>query len=239
MSDIEIPTDDELLIQQRAAVAAFLEYDPDFFRHYPQLVNSVQVTHEERGTVSLVDIQLTRLRSRVAELEEDITALMSQARRNETLFRQLGEVQLKLLRASNITAARHALQKMADQLSLQVTLRLFADPCPRHQLAQSEYAQTRVAQHAKQQVYLGRLARHDAQLLLDQPPELGSFAVLPINTTPAAANTPSEPMGVLVFASPDGGHFQPSMDTLFLDQMVELLGALIPKWLVEASQHDE
>ncbi len=223
MTETPALSEEELTQQQRAAVAAFLEYDEAFFHLYPHLLDSVRVAHEARGTVSLVDVQLTRLRQRVSELEEDITGLMSQARRNESIFRAFGETQIRLYEVENITQARRALQQLGDKLSLSVTLRLFDDQCERHQLDRIAYQATRVAQLSQQQVYLGRLQRAEAELLFDQPPQLGSFAVMSVGAGRCE--------GVLAFASPDGGHFQPEMDTLFLTQLAVLLRAQLPTWL--------
>ncbi|WP_152557169.1 DUF484 family protein, partial [Photobacterium sanctipauli] len=36
--------------------------------------------------------------------------------------------------------------------------------------------------------------------------------------------------GVLSFASVDGGHFQPEMDTLFVEQLAHVLARLIHHW---------
>ncbi|WP_413113065.1 DUF484 family protein [Thaumasiovibrio sp. DFM-14] len=228
MSETHTLSEEELTQQQRAAVAAYLQYDPDFFHHYPELLDSVKVSCEARGTVSLVDIQLRRLRERVVELEEEITGLMGHARNNEKIFRQFAEINVRLYQVDNITQARCVLKTLAEGLDLSVTLRLFDDPCPHHEIDKASLGASRVAQLSQQQVYLGRLQRKDAELLFDVPPELGSFAVMPIGR--------DAPIGILAFASSDGGHFQPQMDTLFLQQLSALLSALIPIWLVEEGE---
>ncbi|WP_087020591.1 DUF484 family protein [Thaumasiovibrio subtropicus] len=225
MTDSVPLSEEEQVQRERAAVAAYLQYDPEFFHHYPQLLETVRVPHQARGTVSLVDIQMDRLRQRVTDLEEEITGLMNQARRNETIFRCFGEAQMRLYEAENITQARRTLQTLAESLSLSVTLRLFTDPCQRHQLSRSEYQATRVSQLSQQSAYLGRLQRAEAELLFDQPPQLGSFAVLPVGE--------GQYQGILAFASADGGHFQPEMDTLFLSQLAALLTAQLPQWLAD------
>jgi len=71
-------------------------------------------------------------------------------------------------------------------------------------------------------VYLGRLRKTEAELLFEQPPQLGSFVVLPLGV--------DRMIGVLSFSSPDGGHFQPEMDTMFVEQLASVLTRLIHHW---------
>lgn len=79
--------------------------------------------------------------------------------------------------------------------------------------------------------YLGRLRQADRQRLLgDRPaPEMGSYVVLPLQR--------QAPLGILAFASEDGGHFQPSMDTLFLRHLALVLAHLIET--LPWQSHDE
>ena len=77
MSDVELsaqPPFDELLIRE------YLLDKPDFFARYPEILLAMRLPHGERGTVSLVERRQELLRNRVNQLEEEITALMTEAR---------------------------------------------------------------------------------------------------------------------------------------------------------------
>ncbi|QAV05956.1 Protein of unknown function DUF484 [Vibrio cholerae] len=58
---------------------------------------------------------------------------------------------------------------------------------------------------------------------------MGSYVVLPLQR--------QAPLGILAFASEDGGHFQPSMDTLFLRHLALVLAHLIET--LPWQSHDE
>ncbi|NGN99666.1 DUF484 family protein [Grimontia sp. S25] len=202
------------------AVAAFLKDNPDFFHRQPQLAAQLRVPHTERGAVSLVEIQLGRLRERVAELEEDITQLMSIAAGNENLFRAFSHAHKALFAAESEDDIHKALLELANSLHLVVSLRLYDGG--HHQLNRKSVDAVKAAHFCGQRIYLGRLRKVDGDQFVTQAPELGSYALVPVFK--------GKELGFLTFASQDGGHFQPSMDTLFVEQIAEHIAILLTKW---------
>jgi len=68
--------------------------------------------------------------------------------------------------------------------------------------------------------YFGRLNREEMATLF--PPHIHSVALLQISHA-------DEPIALLAFGSQLDDHFQPSMDTLFLDHIAKLLALVLPR----------
>ena len=202
------------------AVASYLKDNPDFFLSQLKLLEQLRLSHPQRGAVSLVEIQLSRLRERVAELEEDITQLMSIAAGNENLFRAFSQAHKALFAASREQDIHQALRTLASSLQLSVSLRFY--DVGHHALNKKSVDAIKAAHFCGQHVYLGRLRKADGELFVSHAPELGSYALVPVYK--------GKELGFLSFASKDGGHFQPSMDTLFIEQIAEHIAILLTKW---------
>ncbi|KDM92122.1 DUF484 family protein [Photobacterium galatheae] len=217
------PVDDEAAPLNHQAVVAFLASHPDFFLHQPELLEQLRLPHPERGTVSLVERQMERLRQKVSELEKQIDTMMLVAASNSTLFTTFAKAQQRLFQTHNIYQALSVLTELAAELDLSVSIRLFDSLDNKLYLSRQAFEGFRRARFNPRSVYLGRLRKAESELLFLQPPQLGSFVVLPLGE-------PERPDGILSFASRDGGHFQPDMDTLFVEQLAGVLGRLIRHW---------
>ncbi|GAL07764.1 protein of unknown function DUF484 [Photobacterium aphoticum] len=89
-------------------------------------------------------------------------------------------------------------------------------------MPRQDFDEFRRSHLASRPVYLGRLRKLERERLFEQAPPLGSFLVMQIGQ--------ERPIGMLAFASADGGHFQPDMDTLFVEQLATLLARLTHHW---------
>ncbi|MGF1759016.1 DUF484 family protein [Photobacterium sagamiensis] len=204
------------------AVADFLLSNPEFFTRQPELLTQLRIPHSERGAVSLVEMQLDRLRHRVHDLEGNIANLVSLATKNSELFTVFSQAQQQLFQTHNIYQAMGVLGELSEQLQLEFSLRLFDSQDQQLFLDRKVFESFRVSRLSHRPVYLGRLRKSESELLFEQPPQLGSFVVLPLGM--------NYQIGVLSFACPDGGHFQPDMDTLFVEQLGLILTRLIHHW---------
>ncbi|OAN19172.1 hypothetical protein A3K86_00620 [Photobacterium jeanii] len=220
--DIETPAtplSDEL---NDDTVAEYLLSHPDFFLRQPDLLAYLQVPQSERGVVSLVEIQLERLRHRVGELEGNITRLVDIAAKNSDLHALFSQAQVKLFQTHNIYQALLVLDELTEALNLDYSLRLFDSLDEQLFLERREFDSFRASHLVRRNVYLGRLRKKESEMLFDAPPHLGSFLVMPLGF--------ERPIGVLSFVSADGGHFQPNMDTLFVEQLALIIARLISHW---------
>ncbi|MGF1785427.1 DUF484 family protein [Photobacterium swingsii] len=215
----ETPLSDKL---HDEAVAEYLLSHPDFFLRQPDLLAYLHIPQSERGVVSMVEIQLERLRHRVNELEGNIARLVDIAAKNSDLHALFSQAQVKLFQTHNIYQALLVLDELTTDLNLEYSLRLFDSMDEQLFLDRRDFESFRVSHLSRRSVYLGRLRKKESELLFEQPPQLGSFVVLPLGF--------ERPIGVLSFSSADGGHFQPNMDTLFVEQLALIISRLISHW---------
>ncbi|WP_428773591.1 DUF484 family protein [Vibrio sp.] len=202
-------------------VAQYLRDNPDFFQQRRELVEQLRLPVEQPGAVSLVHIQLNRQRERISELEEEITALMSLAANNDKTFHEFMQLQEQLLKCDSIDSAIEAIEKKAQQLGLAGYVRLVDCEQTRLRLCPDHYQRFAASHLNGKSAYLGRLRQADRNGLLQDShtPEMGSYVILPL--------VKSKLLGVLAFASEDGGHFQPHMDTLFLRHLALVFSHLL------------
>lgn len=268
-------------------IAIYLQNNPDFFYKKPALLTTIRLPHAERGAVSLIEAQLDKLRQKIASLEDEITALMTRANQNDVLFKTFAKTHRALFAATQLKDIQKALDELATSLRLSVYLGVYnnidlennnqlQDKAQHLENVNAAKIEAFKARHLRgKSVYLGRLSKKEGALFMPSPPELGSYAILPIsydhhyekalnNTklnelaferqviselkTQAAKSeknqelqksqelqikqgqSKKQEMGFLVFASQDGGHFQPEMDTLFITQLSVQIGFLLQKW---------
>lgn len=203
-------------------VAEYLSERPDFFNNRPELVDRLALTHQEQGSVSLVHVQMNRQRQRIAELEEDITALMSLAKSNDKTFHEFMSLQERILQCDSLLDAVKAIEEMAKSLGLVAYIRLFDSELSYYKLKKEDFQRFSTNHLNGKSAYLGRMRKVDRELLFGEnthAPEMGSYVVLPLSGKSS--------QGILAFSSQDGGHFQPHMDTLFLRHLALVFSHLI------------
>ena len=198
---------DELIIRE------FLLDHPDFFSRYPELLLAMRLPHLERGTVSLVERRQEMLRQRVSQLEEEITALLAMASRNEQIYLFNTELSLKLLECDDLGSLRQVLAEGLIQQFHFSHVRLITV----HDI-DSELSAIWSHRLGKGH-YFGRLTQQESKRLFGS--DVGSVALTKL----------ADHCGQVIFAiaSPDPAHFNPEMDNLLLDQLRRLLDHLLPK----------
>jgi hypothetical protein len=216
--EMTVPEPDSLTAE---VVAKYLSDCPDFFLHRQELVEKLTLPTREQGAISLVEVQLQRQRQKIAELEEEITQLMSLASSNDRTFYEFMDLQEQVLKSTSIAGLIGRVNDKAKALRLRGYVLLKNAPEPRWQISPENLQQFATNHFNGKEAYLGRLRKTDRELLFgDYPvPELGSYVVLPLRK--------STLQGVLAFSSEDGGHFQPNMDTLFLRHLALVVSHLV------------
>lgn len=209
------------LIKEKDLLAAHVVYDylqdhPEFFQQYPQLLASLRLPHQQRGSVSLVERQLEMQREKIVALEDDITRLMSVARQNEQLFLAFNKLQAQLYQAENLQQAEHSLQQFTAAMPQVQQCRLL---CFDEQHSASEFQLLLSRRLNEQGIYLGRLNKEEQQGLF--PPQIHSVALILISNE-------EQPLALLAFGSEQDDHFQPSMDKLFISHLATILAQLLP-----------
>lgn len=213
-------------------VAQFLTENPDFFIRNAHQVEQMRIPHVNRGSVSLLEWQLTRQRNHIRQLEEEITLLMEQASANEHLFNRLLHLLTDLSAAEGLHDLLNRLQRWARGLGLSgAHVRLFTDKW--YIGAPSDFAHLGIARGAFEPLriqrlgqgnhYLGGLNGPELLLLLPQARQVGSVAISMMGE--------KGDLGVLTFTSRDNQHYQPGMGTVLLQQLATLLPGLLARWV--------
>ncbi|GHE88598.1 DUF484 family protein [Thalassotalea profundi] len=203
-------------------VVSFLQDNPEFFNRHPELVTSLRVQDFQRGTVSLVERQQQLLRTKVHNLEEEITHLMSVANQNEQLFVLYSDLYLRLLDCKDSTELLDCLTQATTELLSLSGLKLWlAQPADiAHSSICNENCQdifdNRLAQET---YYFGRLQQSEQQQIFSES-VLGSVVLIKLSDQHGT-------IGFLAISSQDADHFDPRMDTLLISQFTRLVSKLL------------
>ena len=202
-------------------VAAYLLENPDFFSQFPRIVEKIVIPHAHKGSVSLVELQSEQLRKKVRSLSHKLNQLISIAKQNEAIYRVYADLNLRILKSTNIDDLTFILEEVIQE-NLQlasVTLKPFKGAHALPEIQQRLFIEKRFK---RDKFFFGRLSDHERKLLFaDQ--EANSVALLLIGDLGE--------LGILAIGSKDPGHFNPDMDTLLITQLQQFLGILLPKML--------
>ena len=91
-------------------IAEYLKGHPDFFERHPLLLLSLKLPHRTGGAISLVERQVSVLRTRNSQLERQFKDLVSVAKQNDALVEKIHQLSLKLMRAPSLPARLEQLE---------------------------------------------------------------------------------------------------------------------------------
>ncbi len=215
-----------------STVSQFLLQNPDFFIRNALQVEQMRVPHVNRGSVSLLEWQITRQRHHIQQLEEDIGRLMELAAANEQLFNRLLDLQIDLATADSLQDLLNRLQRWARSLGLSgAHVRLFTDKwligAPSDfthlGLSRTAFEPLRIQRLGQGSHYLGTLNGPELLQLMPQARQVGSVAMTLMGDNGS--------LGVVIFTSRDSQHYQSGMGTVLLQQLAALLPGLLVRWV--------
>lgn len=212
-------------------IREYLQENPDFFTRNEDLLAQLQFRHSEKGAVSLIERQQQKLRQRVQQLEEEITELMINARRNEAIFNAYSNLYVQLLRCDSLSDLLSQLKNtFENELDMPVlTLKFFESPVEldeQYTFASDTHKQLLSKRFSDESIYLGRLTEQEHKLLFKDE-SIQSVALLLLGE--------NGELGMLAVGSSSAGHFEPAMDKLLIKQLQALLGAVLPELI---KRHD-
>lgn len=209
-------------------VAAYLQQHPDFFQNNQELLLNLNLPHDSKGTVSLVERQVGILRERNQDMRARLSSLIENAKANDALFENSKQLVLSLLPCADLSQFNQQLhQQMLSLFNLDFCR--FTLLSHQNQAEQTgvtfnnpQQAPKALAQLKNQQAICGQLGDDEYQYLFgDKHP--GSCAVIAINQGSFA--------GLLAIGKNDSQHFKSSMGTLFLAYIASVCERLLPKLL--------
>lgn len=199
-------------------VKRYLQAHPEFFAEYPELAELIEIPHEQKGSISLVELQSEQLRKKVRLLSHKLNQLISIAKQNEEIYRMYADLNMRLLQCRYFSEIQDTLEDVLRiQLKMSaVTLRAFGGANALPEIQRKLFIEKRFKQEC---FFFGRLSQHEKQLLFDNKPA-ESVALMLLGD--------KGDLGILAVGSKDPGHFNPDMDTLLITQLQQFLNVLLP-----------
>lgn len=213
-------------------VAKYLRKHPDFFSDQDDLLAELTLPHESGKAISLLERQVTVLRDRGIEARQKLNNLLENARNNDQLFDTTRNLVLALLRAHDATEVTEVAQdQLANHANIDACEIILAE---RGGLQVADNVRTESLAQLKQDFEdVFRLKRtHCGALSADQLAYLfpaNSGKVKSTALCPVTSN--SEVLALLVFGNYNENYFNVHLDTLFLDFIGHVIGAVLNKHL--------
>ncbi len=212
------------------SIADYLKSHPDFFERHAPLVLGLKLPHRAGGaTISLVERQVSMLRTRNAQLERQLKDLVAVAKQNDALVEKIHQLCLKLMRAPTLIQRLERLETglREDFAAERAVLVLFPaapaeavrdgfvrrmnadDPDVRPFATFLRAAKPRCGPLRDRQK---NIFEHDADMIT-------SAALVPLGT--------ESKLGFLIIGSRDPDHFHPGKRMDFLARLGEVLAVAI------------
>jgi uncharacterized protein YigA (DUF484 family) len=216
-----------------AAVAGYLKDHPDFFVRNGELLLELAIPHESGKAISLLERQIAVYRERHEGIEKRFQDFLDNARVNDNLFEKTRLVILDLMRCQSLAdLTRTVAQRISADFDASIAALAFikdkgatADEAIR--TISAEDVSTILGDgYVKQRTWCGRLNKAQQQMLFgEEKATLISAALVPIHLPDDAPLRKSHGLPLLLIGSVEEGHFNSSLDTLFLDFIGEVLSA--------------
>lgn len=208
------------------SVAGYLARHTDFFKHYPELLESLELPHQTGAATSLVEYQVAQLRERNAQLDRKLKDLVAIARENEALMERVHRLTLKVMDADDLsTLVDHVETLLREDFQADaVRILVFGETDPRLDTPSVLYLSPDDSQLTAFGEFLrearplcGRLRQEKLSVLFgEQAEKIRSAALLPLDEECRT--------GVLGIGSFEEDRFHPGMGTVFLKLMGQVLG---------------
>ncbi|MHC8441684.1 MAG: DUF484 family protein [Candidatus Eutrophobiaceae bacterium] len=226
----------------------WLRAHPDFFERHADLLACLSVPHESGGVLSLVERQISVLRSQLRKSERQLREFLAIANQNQSLQNQVHQLILELLIINNaLEFFQHLYQRLRIDFQADcVTLRLFATPTESKLACAEEFDEPdgEACQYYKElfsekQSQIGHLHAGQAEYLFPKSsnPEITSAALLRLSGVfPALdgeGNDAAAWLGVLAIGSTDITRFHSGMGTELLSHFASILSVLVQNWIVK------
>lgn len=218
-------------------VAAYLKAHPEFFIARDDLLADLSLPHESGKAISLLERQVTILRERGMEARQKLNNLLQNARNNDQLFDITRNLVLALLRARDIAEIASVTQ---DQLSSQPNIDrcefiLIDHPAVKTGPAvRTDSLATLRRDFADvfrlKRTHCGALSEEQVDYLFpDAAGAIRSTALCPVINN-------SEILALIAFGNKSDNYFNVNLDTLFLDFIGRVVGAVMDRQIAETEQ---
>ncbi|MBV1907250.1 MAG: DUF484 family protein [Pseudomonadales bacterium] len=222
-------------LADETVIVEFLQRNNDFFSHHPELLLQMSLPHQAGTAVSLVEKQISMLRTRNSEMRIQLDTLLDTAKENSALFQKICNLTLALMETKSINDIDLVLsEQLATQFSAahvrcyicanskyepKVHLR-FTTNIPHIGLMKAE------------KIVCGAIRSEEFSLLFpDVKPASGSTVLIPlkININKKPGELPIH--GLLAIGSNDAQHFTSDLGTEFLAFLGKMLSCALEAYV--------
>jgi uncharacterized protein len=212
------------------SIADYLKGHPDFFERHAPLVLGLKLPHRAGGaTISLVERQVSMLRTRNAQLERQLKDLVAVAKQNDALVEKIHQLCLKLMRAPTLIQRLERLETglREDFAAERAVLVLFAaapaeavrDGFVRRMDPDDADVRPFAAFLRAAKPRCGPLRDRQKNIFEREADLITSAALVPLGT--------ESKLGFLIIGSRDPDHFHPGKRMDFLARLGEVLAVAI------------
>lgn len=217
-----VDTEDATSHVTEQEVRQYLRDNPEFFSRNADLLEQIEIPHQHKGSVSLVEKQSEQLRRKVRMLSNKLNQLFDVARQNEKLFRVYSNLNGNLFHCDNLQQISDLLEEtLIDQLDMSSVV--IKPLIGAHALPELQRRLIWEKRFKENEFFFGRISQHEKQLLFGNL-AAESVALMLIGDT--------QPIAIIAIGSNEAGHFTPDMDTLLIKQLQQVLNLVMPKLLV-------
>ncbi len=217
-------------------VAAYLRAHPEFFLQQDDLLAELSLPHASGNAISLLERQVTIFREREIEARQKLNNLLKNARNNDQLFDTTRNLVLALLRAKNVTEITNV---AVDQLSSHDSI----DAC---EIILIEHTDLQVANSVRtdslaslkhrfgdvlrlKRTHCGALKGEHVDWLFNNTESVKSTALCPVISN-------GKVLALLALGNYAENYFNVNLDTLFLDFIGHVVGAVLERQLFADTQ---
>ncbi len=211
-------------------VVAYLRANPDFFATQDDLLAELRLPHASGKAISLLERQVVVLRERGQEARKKLGSLLENARDNDQLFDVTRNLVLSLLRARDATEVAEITQDQLSELGSVDACEIILVAKPGLHVAdgvRTENGEKLASEFADvfrlRRTHCGAIGKDSiAKLFGANANKVGSTALCPIMHD-------SEIIALLALGNQSEDYFNTSLDTLFLDFVGHVVGAILAK----------
>ena len=223
-------SDSEKTIIREDQVVGYLRRNPDFFARQDDLLAEISLPHDSGSAISLLERQVNILRARGTEARQKLNNLLENARNNDQLFDTTQNLVLALLRAADATEVAEIAQNQlsnhanVDACELIMVKQEGLDVAPTVRTQSSERLKTEFEDIFRlKRTHCGSLDQKTIdQLFHNDAASIRSTALCPVISN-------GEVLAILALGNQREDTFSANLDTLFLDFIGRVVGAVLGK----------
>jgi len=213
----------------KKVVASYLRKHPDFLIDHPDVLETIELSHQSGAAVSLIERQINQLRTSNEEMARQLKRLVQVASENEKLMSRLHGLTLELMTiGSKQEFFTHLGNSLLNDFNADI-LQICLFDQEKAKLAGEDVMGIKADDPAmepfralleKNQTICGRLSESKLGFLFGSKARwVQSTALIPLGEQGAD--------GMMAIGSSDAARFYPGMGTLFLDLLANVISATL------------